>query len=1168
MKYLDVFSLPLKGTHLIEASAGSGKTYTLCTLYLRHIIEKLRNPSEILMVTFTRASTNDLAQKITQRLEDIKYRLSFPEKLDEEWKSYLHTLNISTELAKQQVEKAQREFNQASIYTIHGFCNMLIRQYPQEIGYFGSYEVLEEDDSKYSEKIIIKHWREQVLNNPTSEEKQFLKKAIESQINIHYFTHLIHLWLQRSYCTFTPCSIPPFSQWYEHTVDIFQKLKAVWPEEQGILEELTPQLKQNIYKKEKVKKGLQFLKSYLGQGKLPNVFPEEIILFGSNKIEKGKKKNSPSIELTMGCYIDQLDQNYKELERYLLQFYKKKLIKVNNDYWQYRLKKRKLFYNDLLHIVYQTLTQPRRNISWIKSLVEQFPVVMVDEFQDTDPTQFKIFQTIYGQNQHTHWVMVGDPKQAIYNFRGGDIDTYFNVRDHLISPQDHYLLKYNYRSHPNIIEGINRFFGHKRSFCTEQISYYHVSSIFTKKTTDIFPPAFSPRFAVLQVKSDKKDKKHSRYKYLASAAATLLQKWLDPKINVQFSKERLCPSDIAIIVSTREQASFIASTCQEKRIPVTIFTQQNIFKIKQAEELILILEAINNPFSIAKIATALSTQWFLPLGYQNKEINILKWTTIFHRAYLVSQGDSPIAAIKWLLNQTKSLLNFVKNRQSTECINRIYQLLDELSYQYITKKISLDQLIDELKESYYHSSKKTVYWQDNQNARGVSIATIHYCKGLEFNVVICPFIDEMGSYFPNKPTLIPVDSKEEKQNIVLYMPSLFQPHKNQMKHHYLQKEREENMRLTYVALTRAKEACYILHLISDQEKGNGKSKASESKKKLVSPLSHLLGGLIENSVDKPCSLVYDFQGYIDGLGESEKINTLHTTETTLATFPLGVAKRRHLSTYQLSSYSRISSMLFQKNNYHHLSTVDPSSCLFVGKQAGSCIHKILEQMDFTIPFHKQIHLIDNILPIYGFDNRHKEEAFRLIKPLYHSLFNNGADSFSLPMIASIHQQREMDFLFFCQDIPWLSRIFSTYPVSNSAYSITPQKGGPFLIRGFIDKFLQFNKRFYIVDYKTDMLGNGQLGQYSNTKIKAHIQNQYYDIQFHFYTLAAHLHLKMRLKESYKYYYFGGMFYVFLRGLASYKVASLVPQESIVFLPSSPELISSLEKKYHLCEYRL
>ena len=1142
MKSLDIFSLPLDGTHLIEASAGSGKTYTLCTLYLRHIIEKGRTPIEILMVTFTRASTNDLKQKITQRLEDIHRQLSFSGQLDEEWVHYLKCVNISIDVARRRIENAQKNFDHASIYTIHGFCNMLIRQYPQETGYFGAYKVLDDDDSGFEKRRLIDYWREYLGKKYESDEHVFFQKIVETQGNIEHLNELTHRWLQRPYCTLVEKDIPPFHLWYKNTSHIFQQLKREWTREKTILCDFVVHLRKNTFSDDKVNKAFKAIDNYLSRDSLPHEFSDDICLFGKQKVNNGKKKNAPDIELLSFGFIDDLASQYQTLQMYLSNFYKDILTKVRDDYRQYRFRKRTFFYDDLLHIVYHTLTKPTINNSWKTHLVDQFPVVMVDEFQDTDPLQFQIFQAIYGDVPNTHWVMVGDPKQAIYSFRGADIDTYFYARDHVICKQDHYLLEYNYRSHQDIIGSINRLFGFKKSFKTCRIDY-HPAIYPDNKAIDHYCSSFS-RFAILQIKKNEKKTKNIRYQKLSLATAELLQKLLGLQIGMDSEDKRLVASDAVVIVRTSEQASFVAKACQEKGIPVTMFSQQNLFKIKQAEELIFVLEAIDNPFLSAKICTALSTSWFMLIENNHDENTIFKWIEVFHHANHISQKNSPIAAIKWLFNEVGIFLNMVKNSRNIISINRLYQLVDELYHgKDRIENMSLSQLIDKLKKEYLYSSKKVAYWCESEHQGGVSIATIHYCKGLEFEVVICPFLDEMGNELPKKPTFIAVDQEKYEHSMELYIPKLYSDNQTELQETYKQKEKEENMRLLYVALTRAKSACYIIHFATEIQQ--------------MPPLSFLINKLKNGSDD---NIQYDFETYIDGITSKQKPSlALPPTEKMTPIFPQGIIKRKQLTTYKLISYSHISAKLSQQrdnmqNNYNHTLSSINSDRSFVGREAGSCIHKILEEIDFCISLDKQEKIISDALLMYGFDDSYKKESIQLIEPLYNCEFNDGNNQFVLPMIDSNHYQREMDFLFFCQNIPY-SQEDVVIPM------VTPQKNDGFLIRGFMDQFIQFNNRFYVIDYKTDLLGNQQ-GGYQRRNIEEHIQNYHYNVQCDFYTLAAHLHLKMRLKDNYNYNHFGGMFYVFLRGLVFDREELPTSQESVVFFPSSPDLIHSLEKKYH------
>ncbi|MGL5393620.1 MAG: UvrD-helicase domain-containing protein, partial [Shewanella sp.] len=279
-----------------------------------------------------------------------------------------------------------------------------------------------------------------------------------------------------------------------------------------------------------------------------------------------------------------------------------------------------------------------------KAIASRFPVALIDEFQDTDPLQFDIFSTIY-QGSHTRpnkverhidnkienqvenqcasplgLLMIGDPKQAIYAFRGADIHTYIDARS---ATAEHYHLDTNYRSGANMVAGVNHLFSqHPRAFMSDAIPFEAVhtpAAAKDKVLREKHPSSAALRLRLLSETPQGLNKTLARQLLAEDAAAQITELLQNAASGDCLSpKGQLAAKDIAILVRDRTEAAVMKNALNKRQIGAVFLSRDSVFQTKEATEMALILRALAEPKDERALRSALACAL---LGYTAEQIH-------------------------------------------------------------------------------------------------------------------------------------------------------------------------------------------------------------------------------------------------------------------------------------------------------------------------------------------------------------------------------------------------------------------------------------------------------------------------------------------------------------------------------------------------------------------
>ncbi|MCI5221241.1 MAG: hypothetical protein D3924_00805 [Candidatus Electrothrix sp. AR4] len=485
MHPLTPLTLNLQGQILIEASAGTGKTYTIGLLFLRLLLEKGLSVDQILVVTFTKAATEELRGSIRQRIRDALDVLQGQGPDDSLLEALIATTieTIKPDKTAILLGDALTRMDEAAIYTIHGFCQRMLQEHAFESGAPFEMEFLE-SEQLLRKRIMEDFWRQRFY--PASETEAAWTASLWESPEALLASLGGHLGRKNVKCI-PAVSVEEVSRQTKEAVSLFAKVQARWWN-QG--DEVTELLKENKRISRDNSKGYGLKRLAAAQDALVDFLSAEhmswlpddsLELFTNSKIHSLLKKNKH--EPPSHPFFDLFDQ-FLQAHKMMSQSRRILILLQARSWLRNELVRRKkeqnqLYFDDLLTQLDAGLQGPRgRQLA--RSIGRRFPVIMVDEFQDTDPLQYRIFSSVYGEMSadmpHTEvptnfqtssgppgLFLIGDPKQAIYSFRGADIFTYIQARQD--TPLENQLtMTVNYRSSSPMVNAVNRIFAHEAPF--------------------------------------------------------------------------------------------------------------------------------------------------------------------------------------------------------------------------------------------------------------------------------------------------------------------------------------------------------------------------------------------------------------------------------------------------------------------------------------------------------------------------------------------------------------------------------------------------------------------------------------------------------------------------------------------------------------------------------
>lgn len=1165
----DAVSTPLlNGINLLEASAGTGKTYTIAMLVLRFIVERDSTINKLLVVTFTKAATEELKHRIRTKLVEAKRAIHQQPQSDDatvaNWLRHLALTRpeLTTELIKQRLELALLDIDQAGIFTIHSFCQRVLREHALESGQLFDAE-LTDDLSSIKQSCVDDFWRKQIYT------RSLWDIAV---LSADYATPDELL----ASIAAVPSNVLTADTTSQLLPD-YQPLDAVLTQLKQIADNAAIHLKttadtvQSRFNEGKFKDSYchcfteyyTVLKAWLNNES--NLLPSKEALNllthtglieglhgGKFRAAKGQRSAERKADYLASFAInttvfDQLAQAAKNSSL----LFRRALLESLRLELNAQLQKLNVMSFDNLITRLAAVLQSEQGALLTAELQQRFTAALIDEFQDTDEHQWQIFSTVFATKTHALY-LIGDPKQAIYKFRGADIYSYLDAQR---KAEHQFTLSKNWRSQPYLISAVNVLFKRDQAFLLADLSFTPVAAaksiqdgVLTYKNVTIAP------MMLWQLPDN-----DASY-WTAAKAATIIRtavvneilQLLNDDYRLQPQNRLLQAQDIAILVRSNGQARDYQQALRHAQVPSVINSTESVFSSIEARELYTLLQAVANPSDTNLLKQALSLPWFALNGqalYQfiHDETRLQQQMDYFLYYHTLWQQQGLMAMMHDLLNREHIKLHLATSPLAERQLTNLYHLIELLQQTALDEHLAIHKTIDWLAHAITknsHSEHQQLRLESDDNA--VKIITLHRAKGLEYAVVFCPALWQRHHSLTQEKLVISchrsLSEHGTNQLIVDLGSDQFEAHRQLA----LQEELAEDLRLFYVAVTRAKYRCYLTW-------ANVRFKETPNN----SAMAWLLGDFAQAdfltqqkvlrgfSEDYPEAFAYHI------LTLSHDITGQYSAQRVHSHFS---AKKRHrllYSIWQMSSYTALSALSIadapelpkDKVNEPLLITAPliPDE-LPRGAHTGNVVHDLLEHNAFNeLAQGKDIsEQRDKACFRYGLSLTRPEQLNELLTAVVSTPLSSDDRGFCLRYLADTQCLKEMPFYLAmnAMDVQQINNILGDEP----SYQSLSSKQMCGYLTGFIDLICQYRGRYYVMDYKTNSLAD-----YTEDSLVDAMREHNYGLQYWLYTVVLHRYLQQRLTHYDYERDFGGVRYLFVRGMRPEIAMSAV-------YSSRPELI--------------
>ncbi|MBK7168020.1 MAG: UvrD-helicase domain-containing protein [Gammaproteobacteria bacterium] len=803
MNRLDPLTLPLHGRRLIEASAGTGKTYAITSIVLRLLLGhdgtatgvNPRRIEQILIVTFTRAATEELRGRIRARLREA--RLAFEEDAgisEDEFIAQLRLASSDRVVDHRRLALAEMDLDLASIFTIHGFASRMLQRNAFESGASFAADI-SEDDRRVVEEALRDVWRERVYPLAALPASTVLDESSARE-----FIDRARQLLGKQGLRFDNLPAASWSELLQELADGEYTLLDWWRAHGSSVRGVMGSTKLNKSGKEAFCASLAALEA--GE---PTALDRMIVSglsqsFLESQLNKAAKGNSlPDLDLFR--LADRVLDTGRQLSARLL-FDALELARTRLA----ELKERTglLGYEDLLRLLEKGLAAPGGGERLAAAIREQYPVALIDECQDTDPLQWCVFERIYDA-PGTGLFLVGDPKQAIYAFRGADVYAYLRVRR---EAGESYTLDTNYRSVEPLIRSLNALFGLRKDkdpfrgkgdmpYVEVRPSHRPDAKPLTRDGEPLAP---------LQLLAHLDDRPIGTGDYRARMArlAAGHMAGLLADVSVRIGERRLEAGDIACLVRGWPDALALASELQRYAIPYVYRGRDSVFGSAAALDVHQLLAAVLDPGSERHLRAALGCAL---LGYGAAELDSLlgderallevQQRFFVHARRLREHGVQ--AALRRLLFEhevpARVLAQPDGERRLTNCLH-LLELLQAERETLDSDEALLARLAERIANPDGEREEQQLRLESD--ARRVQIVTLHSSKGLEYPVVYLPFPAHYRK--ADEPLWHDRESLHLRYDLEGNEDSLARADEERL---------AEDMRLLYVGLTRAVHCCVL-----------------------------------------------------------------------------------------------------------------------------------------------------------------------------------------------------------------------------------------------------------------------------------------------------------------------------------------------------------------------
>ena len=1209
---LNVHRFPLRGSHLIEASAGTGKTWTIAALYVRLVLGhgdgdtapvRPLLPQDVLVMTFTRAATRELSDRIRARLTEAAQAFRSPQEPQEAflqplWRQYPE--GERREQAAYRLALAAQAMDDAAVYTIDAWCQRMLREHAFDSGNLFE-ESLVGDEAALRQQAVQDYWRQQLypMATPLVAQVQRIWRDVPS--------------LEQDMRDLMAASLEEgergtLAQVYGAALAQREAqlaaLKQGWVEKADqLLGWIEGQLEHHKSSWDGRKLSYKTCAAWLDALKVWAQGPEDGKAL-KKSMKTGWDRFTPKgllacrkpgeapvdlpaesqafadLQAALQAVPDPAHAARLHARSHVLQ----RMAELKKHSGQFG-------FADMLQRLDRALADPHSGERLAQRLREQFPVALIDEFQDTSPLQLSIFDRIYrmaDNRQDTALLLIGDPKQSIYGFRGADIHSYLAARR--ATAGRHHVLGTNHRSTQEVVAVVNRWF----QISEDAFGYRQgdddplpFQAVQAKGREEVFTTRQGRVKALTVVHDDTLRNTRQALAHLSALCAEQIVAWLsDPQarfVSPQQGDQPLQPRDIAVLVRTGREANAVREALRVRGVAsVYLSDRDSVFASDEARDLCLWLRGVAEPQDMRRVRAALGTR---TVGLSLAEMYALATdeALLDQRAEqmrelrAVWQGQGVLAMLRQSLHQLQLAGRWRGQSDGERRLTNVLhlaELLQSASRQQGGEQALirwLERQIEEVKAGRNgDSDEQTVRLESDEDL--VKVITIHASKGLEYPVVCLPFAHSHRAIEAHKVAVLQLEGPQGERHWTLD----FDKDDTRL----ADRDRlREDLRLWYVALTRARHALWV---------GWSPFKSGPSATCLnhLSAAGHLLG---QGQPLGPADWLPGLQALqIDGEGRPLSVELVPATQAVPLTVwhkPAQTTELREAlrctaridTSWTIASFSRLardlsSQPVLQLATPRPADDEPPEDTLALpaapprqeplapwhgfakGPSAGNFLHDQLEWLaadGFALDAAKAERLrkrcenagykaqadevVQWLARVVAQPLRGPEVALKALGTLLPEM------EFWLP--AGRLHARQVDAL--CQQ--------HLLPGVNRPQLPDAQLHG--MLMGFADLVFEHQGRYWVLDYKSNHLGQGDEA-YTAQALDQAMAHHRYEVQAALYMLALHRLLRARLGEAYDpAQQLGGAVYLFLRGIDG-------PAGGCCTLPAPLELLDGLDAMLH------
>ena len=1192
--------LPLEGVRLIEASAGTGKTFTLATLVTRLVVECGLRVGQILAVTFTEAATQELRKRIRERLQ-LTLNLLDASDTDDQGAEARLTRELlqahrtrgheSDDALRRRLRQATLETDLAAIFTIHGFCARVLREHALESGLgFDAPELLGNDRELRAE-LAADLWRVHAQDAGDVDDLVALWSGHEA------LAEDLQALLRE------PVLLPPLLPLLPDPTPELHAAGAALADTHrahgeaffdALLAAVDAKvLHGNSYRKDWIEALRGQLSAWCAAGDV-GVVPDERIARLTRDAMRGKANKDREAQVpespccaSIAAYLEALQAqgDYRARRRIAL------LHRVRDDA-RMRLatlkrQRRLQTYDDLIDGVADALAGERAELL-ASALRAQYAVALVDEFQDTDARQWAIFERVFGaassNGQHDRadpadvdgplalesvraggsqarfLALIGDPKQAIYGFRGGDVHTYLAAAG-VAAPAPP--LSHNFRSRPSLLAAIAALYGNAQAafdarqvdappFVDQRIRFFDVAAGGKREDADFLRGGHpAPAIGIWQAPAPPVDDKGKRKPWRAEQARMLATAACVAAIHAVLSEARagtamlkdkggmraVRPGDIAVLVRSHREATMVQQALAQAGIAAVAAGKQSLFATAEARELHALLLALLHSGDDGRLRAALAS---VLVGVDANGVEALEHDPDAHRNWqqralgwrerLLRGG--PLAMVGDLCAANgERLLGLLDGERRMSNYLQLAELLQEAK----ARALGLHGLVDWLGQRIASADRndEAQLLRLESDAHRVQIVTLHKSKGLEYPLVFLPFIGIGRKDASAGRCCVAHDAGNGRRlHWNLAVPDA---QWDEARAQWKADQRAEDARLLYVGLTRAEHALWIA---TGDFFASGKTPLHAM---LLDPGALAEAGVVFDADALPAALPRLSSDAEAGVPAARKPARRLAHDWWVYSFSQ-LARADAGSAHALDTASAATLPASGGNDEPDAGEDMPVEAdfdpRFAGNRYGVALHAALEHADFAAWRHwrpgsaapdDQAKPLAEALRAQGYADDVLDDGIALTAQLVgHTLGVGLPEGVRLCDIADNARRAEIEFQFALQPTRTeaLLALLHAHGIVRERQGFGVRQTLEGLMTGLIDLTYRHAGKWYVLDYKSNRLPG-----YDAAHLAQAMAHGEYDLQALIYTLALHRWLRFRLGDRYDYARdFGGIRYLFCRGL--------------------------------------